>query len=128
MFTFTSELDLIIGLVMIILYGLYSLLSASGTSNGDVVAISYQQVYLADVHFFSRCWPVLVLVGFLIDGVDIFSAPYDAGFNLNSLTIPLSTNFGIQGMESPETLHTLWSSEMSNHFATLDFLLCLVNF
>jgi NADH:ubiquinone oxidoreductase subunit 2 (subunit N) len=52
-------LDLLLGLVMLILYGLWTL--------------QHKLVWQADLHLLSQAWPLLVLTGFLIDGVDIYS-------------------------------------------------------
>ncbi len=49
------ELDLCFGLIMIILYGLFSLRN--------------KHVYLSDVYFFCRSWPLLLMAGCMADGV-----------------------------------------------------------
>ena len=49
------ELDLCFGLIMIILYGLFSLRN--------------KHVYLSDVYFFCRSWPLLLMAGYMADGV-----------------------------------------------------------
>ena len=51
-------LDLLLGLVMLILYGLWTL--------------QHKLVWQADLHLLSQAWPLLVLTGFLIDGVDVY--------------------------------------------------------
>jgi NADH:ubiquinone oxidoreductase subunit 2 (subunit N) len=48
------ELDLCFGLLMVILYGLFSL--------------RHKNVYLADVFFFCRTWPLLLMVSYMADG------------------------------------------------------------
>ena len=63
------ELDLCFGLILVILYGLFSL--------------RFTHVYLSDVYFFCRCWPLLLLAGYVADGASlldvgtkgIYSAP-----------------------------------------------------
>lgn len=63
------ELDLCFGLIMVILYGLFSLRN--------------QNVLLADVYFFCRIWPLLLMVSYMADGAvwddlgtkGIFNAP-----------------------------------------------------
>ena len=67
----SPELDLCLGLIMIILYGLFCL--------------SNKQVHLKDVYFFCACWPLLLTFGYLSDAfsldkasafsIGIFSAP-----------------------------------------------------
>lgn len=49
------ELDLCFGLIMVILYGLFSLRN--------------KHVYLSDVYFFCRSWPLLLMAGYMADGV-----------------------------------------------------------
>nr|YP_010846592.1 NADH dehydrogenase subunit 2 [Limnomonas spitsbergensis]WEV87805.1 NADH dehydrogenase subunit 2 [Limnomonas spitsbergensis] len=70
-----SELSLIIGLISIILYGLFSLSMNSVFSNEQVresgVSLKYVNLYLSDVYFFSRLWPVMLLLGSL-SNVDLF--------------------------------------------------------
>mmetsp|Transcript_33330 Transcript_33330/g.73702 ORF Transcript_33330/g.73702 Transcript_33330/m.73702 type:complete len:486 (-) Transcript_33330:99-1556(-) len=53
------ELDLCLGLIMVILYGLFSLRN--------------KHIYLADVFFFSRTWPILLLCGYAVDASGISS-------------------------------------------------------
>jgi NADH:ubiquinone oxidoreductase subunit 2 (subunit N) len=48
------ELDLCFGLIMIIVYGLFSLRN--------------QHVYLVDVYFFCRMWPLLLMCNYMADG------------------------------------------------------------
>lgn len=48
------ELDLCFGLIMVILYGLFSLRN--------------KHVLLADVYFFCRTWPLLLMVSYMADG------------------------------------------------------------
>jgi NADH:ubiquinone oxidoreductase subunit 2 (subunit N) len=51
------ELDLCFGLIMVILFGLFSLRN--------------KHVYLPDIYFFCRTWPLLLLVSYVSDGVDL---------------------------------------------------------
>jgi len=55
MWSSLSDLDFVLGLIMIILYGLFCL--------------RYQLVALPDVTIFCRFWPLLLLVGYVYDGV-----------------------------------------------------------
>jgi NADH:ubiquinone oxidoreductase subunit 2 (subunit N) len=83
-----SELSLCIGLILIILYGLFSLsfssrnevsglinpLSKVGGVNLDRSAsLNFVNLSLNDVYFFSRLWPVMILLGYAID-FPLFSA------------------------------------------------------
>lgn len=72
------ELSLCLGLILIILYGLFSLSMSSQVSansgfsylNANVYnrgAASMVNLHLNDVYFFSRLWPLMVLLGYLID-------------------------------------------------------------
>jgi len=69
------ELSLIVGLIMIILYGLFSLNSATiesqpGQNQKNVHAIQHIKLvnmHLCDVYFFSRLWPIMFLLGYAID-------------------------------------------------------------
>ena len=72
-----SEIDLLLGLIMIVLYGLYCLRS--------------KLLSLTDVSFFCRCWPVLVLIGFQVDGVDMLNSSYLTLLSLDQLTTSLYT-------------------------------------
>lgn len=49
------ELDLCFGLIMVILYGLFSLRN--------------KHIYLSDVYFFCRTWPLLLMAGYMADGM-----------------------------------------------------------
>lgn len=51
------ELDLCFGLIMVILYGLFSLRN--------------KHVYLSDVYFFCRSWPLLLMAGYIADGLSM---------------------------------------------------------
>lgn len=77
------EISLCIGLIMIILYGLFSLSvnspsllpTKSLSSIGNKTSLSFDRsaslnmvnLFLGDVYFFSRLWPVMILLGYLID-------------------------------------------------------------
>lgn len=77
------EISLCIGLIMIILYGLFSLSVNSPSllptkalsSIGNKTTLSFDRsaslnmvnLFLGDVYFFSRLWPVMILLGYLID-------------------------------------------------------------
>ena len=75
-----SELSLCIGLILIILYGLFCLsfssldskltnpLSKIGGVNLDRSAsLNFVNLSLNDVYFFSRLWPIMLLVGYAVD-------------------------------------------------------------
>lgn len=51
------ELDLCFGLIMVILYGLFSLRN--------------KHVFLSDVYFFCRSWPLLLMAGYVADGMSM---------------------------------------------------------
>ena len=51
------ELDLCFGLIMVILYGLFSLRN--------------KHVFLSDVYFFCRSWPLLLMAGYIADGMSM---------------------------------------------------------
>lgn len=63
----TPELALCLGLIMVILYGLFSLRN--------------QHVYLADVSFFCRAWPLLLMASYLADGSGLMTTWYDLETN-----------------------------------------------
>lgn len=65
-----SEIDLLLGLIMLVLYGLFSLRS--------------KLVSIADVHFFCRTWLILVLISFLVDGTDVYNASTLSDIVLNN--------------------------------------------
>jgi NADH:ubiquinone oxidoreductase subunit 2 (subunit N) len=105
------EIDLIIGLVMIILYGLYSLRS--------------KLVYIADVTLFARIWPILILIGILIDGVDVYSDQWYAGSAISMVTMPLSANLGIDLLLCILTVLIMYSFK-SSFESTLLLMLAFV--
>jgi len=97
------ELSLCIGLIMIILYGLFSLsmsspsllatksfttLSGKGALDRSA-SLNLVNLFLSDVYFFSRLWPVMLLLGYAVDfplvgfsstdNHDMFSASATAG-------------------------------------------------
>lgn len=97
-----SEIDLLLGLVLIILYGLFSLRS--------------KLVSLNDTVFFARAWPVLVLIGFQVDGVE---APLWASF-VSGDSGPGDNLFG-------SSTNSFSSNLLStNMFTSLDSLLCVL--
>jgi len=73
------ELSLCIGLIMIILYGLFSLSMSSPSllakksfaNNLNVLdrsaSLNIVNLSLNDVYFFSRLWPVMLLLGYAVD-------------------------------------------------------------
>lgn len=77
------ELSLCIGLILIILYGLFSLSMSSRGSAGSSAMMALDNItgpsldrsaslnmvnlFLSDVYFFSRMWPVMLLLGYAID-------------------------------------------------------------
>jgi len=80
-----SELSLCIGLVLIILYGLFSLSMISKdtsllkANNNTAGGSSYSSLgsgaasagmvnlFLSDVYFFSRMWPLMLLLGYMVE-------------------------------------------------------------
>lgn len=105
------EIDLIIGLVMIILYGLYSLRS--------------KLVYIADVTLFARIWPILILIGILIDGIDIYGDFCYSGSTFSMVTMPLSANLGIDFLLCVLTVLIMYSFK-SSFESTLLLMLAFV--
>ena len=126
------ELSLCIGLILIILYGLFSLSmsSPSGVNNSAVAnskgvnvgsagssammaldnitgpsldrsaSLNMVNLFLSDVYFFSRMWPVMLLLGYAID-FPLFAETSvvfnGAGPELNSSTgIGLSNGFSFE--------------------------------
>jgi NADH:ubiquinone oxidoreductase subunit 2 (subunit N) len=125
------ELSLCIGLILIILYGLFSLSMSSPSllstksfviSNSGAASLSglrsaslnLVNLFLNDVYFFSRLWPVMLLLGYAIDfdvqtvsvlmgtSTDIFSTsataiayPYNNGIDilLIILTVVIMQSF-----------------------------------
>ena len=107
------ELSLCLGLLLIILYGLFSLSMSSqapisDTQGSNLVssvgmnrnhgAASMVNVHLSDVYFFSRMWPMMLLLGYIVDfpllsdftlgiGTDTFSYTN----NMMSLAYPYNT-------------------------------------
>jgi NADH:ubiquinone oxidoreductase subunit 2 (subunit N) len=73
------ELSLCIGLIMIILYGLFSLSIPGSPSSGNSIALNagtsldrsaslhLVSLSLNDVYFFSRLWPFMLLLGYMVD-------------------------------------------------------------
>ena len=73
------ELSLCIGLIMIILYGLFSLsIPGSPSSSHNVLlnvgtnldrsaSLNLVNLSLNDVYFFSRLWPFMLLLGYMVD-------------------------------------------------------------
>ena len=119
------ELSLCIGLIMIILYGLFSLsmsspsllatksfttLSGKGALDRSA-SLNLVNLFLSDVYFFSRLWPVMLLLGYAVDfplvgfssvSQDIFSTsataiayPYNNGIDilLIILTVVIMQSF-----------------------------------
>lgn len=79
-----TELSLCLGLILIILYGLFSMSVQETSMHAQVssiraltpnVAINMQSqvstkmvnLHLSDVYFFSRLWPIMLLLGYAID-------------------------------------------------------------
>jgi NADH:ubiquinone oxidoreductase subunit 2 (subunit N) len=95
----SPELDLCLGLIMIIVFGLYSLRN--------------KHVYLNDIYFFSRCWPLLLITSYYIDGVDLnlFTSFNGFGGSLGDPN-PVDANF--------------YYAALTN--GSLDVLLCLLTF
>lgn len=72
------ELSLCIGLILLILYGLFSLSMATQVSSDSGFsklnfsiyhrgAASVVNLHLKDVYFFSRLWPLMLLLGYAVD-------------------------------------------------------------
>ena len=66
-----TELSLCLGLILIILYGLFSMsvqevsvIDMKSTFSGSTKMVN---LHLNDVYFFSRLWPVMLLLGYAID-------------------------------------------------------------
>jgi NADH:ubiquinone oxidoreductase subunit 2 (subunit N) len=105
------ELSLCIGLILIILYGLFSLSMASsdsglspqsnavtlnntGLSHHPVSSVAFQgntkmvNLFLSDVYFFCRVWPLMLLLGYGIDcnfttlNMDALAYPYNNGIDI----------------------------------------------
>lgn len=113
------ELSLCLGLLLIILYGLFSLSMSSqapisdsqSTSNMTSAGVnrnhgaaSMVNVHLNDVYFFSRMWPLMLLLGYIVDfpllsdytlglGTDTFSYSYTN--NMMSLAYPYNNGIDI---------------------------------
>jgi NADH:ubiquinone oxidoreductase subunit 2 (subunit N) len=104
LFSSMSEIDLLLGLIMLVLYGLFSLRS--------------KLVSIADVHFFCRTWLILVLFSFLVDGTDVFNAP--------SLTDALLNNSLLMDALLAVLTITVLSSFSSSFESTLLLLLAFV--
>lgn len=88
------DLDLVLGLMMIILYGLYCL-------RNKLVALS-------DVSLFCRAWPLLLLVSYANDGVDLSmqggllnNLIYSSGLDV---LLAVLTFFILQGFKSFESM------------------------
>lgn len=87
------ELSLCLGLLMIILYGLFSLsMSSKATatnSNTNVVSLNngstiMVNLHLSDVYFFSRMWPMMLLLGYIVDFPLL--SDYVLGFGTDTLS------------------------------------------
>lgn len=109
------ELSLCIGLILIILYGLFSLSMSSRSSNLGPLDRKTQadgalmvNLFLSDVYFFSRMWPAMLLLGYAIDfplmetnqslfdaGASAIAYPYNNGVDilLIILTIIIMQSF-----------------------------------
>lgn len=97
-----TELSLAIGLILIILYGLFSLTVSSSTNNPTALTnyslkalkgadidrsatIKMVNLHLNDVYFFSRMWPMMLLLGYAIDFFFLDSSPILNGVSDTSL-------------------------------------------
>jgi NADH:ubiquinone oxidoreductase subunit 2 (subunit N) len=103
------ELSLCIGLILIILYGLFSLSMSSRSSNvTQADGALMVNLFLSDVYFFSRMWPAMLLLGYAIDfplmetnqslfdaGASAIAYPYNNGVDilLIILTIIIMQSF-----------------------------------
>jgi NADH:ubiquinone oxidoreductase subunit 2 (subunit N) len=103
------ELSLCIGLILIILYGLFSLSMSSRSSNvTQADGALMVNLFLSDVYFFSRMWPAMLLLGYAIDfplmetnqslfeaGASAIAYPYNNGVDilLILLTIIIMQSF-----------------------------------
>lgn len=73
-YSYLPELDFCFGLVLVILYGLYSLVN--------------QNICLYDIILFCRIWPLLLCMGWLLDGIALNSNSQGTGYmdgSINSL-------------------------------------------
>jgi NADH:ubiquinone oxidoreductase subunit 2 (subunit N) len=96
-----SDLSLCFGLILIILYGLFSLTTTSSIFNAAAVgknnidsglgATKMVNLYLSDVYFFSKLWPVMLLLGYAIDANIIG----DSFFDIAVLSIAYPSTNGI---------------------------------
>ena len=59
-----SELSLCFGLILLILYGLFSMFFCDIS---QVTNLKKVNLYLKDVYFFSYLWPIMLLIGYAIE-------------------------------------------------------------
>lgn len=137
------ELSLCIGLILIILYGLFSLsmsssfalnnktsssnnyktsesfgasnqLNLMGTSGGMV------NLYLSDVYFFSRLWPVMLLLGYAIDFPLNFSSQ-------NLVANSINDNTGVLVAESLTNIYQISAASVAYPYNNgIDVLLIIL--
>lgn len=96
-----TELSLCFGLILIILYGLFSLSMSSrspilnkNTTNSSKGALMVN-LHLTDVYFFSRMWPAMLLLGYAVDFPLVFSDSNLSFFDSTSNAIAYPYNNGI---------------------------------
>lgn len=103
---------------MIILYGLFSL--------------SHQHIWLQDVYFFCRCWPLLFIIGYVVDAYGISSLLSDGLFLTPSLDLLLAllTFILLQSFHSFESVLLLMLAYVGQLFMLhscdlVSFYICL---
>lgn len=107
------ELSLCFGLILIILYGLFSLSMSTQVTlnsgfnflNSNIYhrgAASMVNLHLNDVYFFSRLWPLTVLLGYMIDFpmlsdtmLGLGSETFNEANHLNSLAYPYNNGVDV---------------------------------
>lgn len=63
-----TELSLCFGLILIILYGLFSMsIDGSVVNSNKYYPIKIVNLYLKDVYFFCKVWPMMLLLGYIVD-------------------------------------------------------------
>jgi NADH:ubiquinone oxidoreductase subunit 2 (subunit N) len=63
-----TELSLCIGLILLILYGLFSLsVDGSYDQSSKQTLVKIVNLNLKDVYFFAKTWPIMLLLGYAVD-------------------------------------------------------------
>lgn len=137
------ELSLCIGLILIILYGLFSLSMSSSfalgnkNSNSNIYKTSSTfgagnqlnlmgtsggmvNLYLSDVYFFSRLWPVMLLLGYAIDFPLNFSSQ-------NLVANSVNDNTGVLVAESFTNIYQMSAASVAYPYNNgIDILLIIL--